>query len=203
MMEDRQWREWTTDFKAGGRSLQTSDLARRLRRSSIEMAGEVGLTIAVCLGVVLLLAHRMLNKPHPVIVSISAVVIAFLAVSVVILFRLRRGSWRSAEQTPRALVALLRRREESRLREARFSMKSSIALGLAVTLWIPWRLWVDWDGYVREPWRAVLGVGGTYALLAVALLVTWRWRIRKEGALKVALEMERSFEDNEKEGGTT
>lgn len=200
MTDDRQWSEWMADFQGGGRPLRAPDLARRMRRSTVVMAAELGLTLTACLGVAGVLAYRLQAEPHPVVAAIVAIVIAFLAASIVAFFRVRHGAWRAAGETPRALAALLRRREESRLREARFSMRSSIILGLAVTLWIPWKLWVDWEGYAREPWRAVVGVGGVYVLLAVALVATRWWRIRKEHSLMAALEMERSFDESETGG---
>ncbi len=200
-MEDRTWNEWSADFKSEGARFDAGAVARRARRSSLVMAAETALTVGVCLGVTGLLVYKATVKPHPVIIAICAAVIAFLAVSAIAFFRVRRGAWRAADQTPRALIALLRRREVSRLREARFSMKSSIALGVAVTLWIPWRLWIDWEGYVREPWRAAIGVGGTYALLALALLATRRWIRRRERALETVREMARSFENGEESKG--
>ncbi|HUT77291.1 MAG TPA: hypothetical protein VM285_06380 [Polyangia bacterium] len=200
-MEDRCWQDWVADFTSEGTRFDPGVVAARVRRSSLVMVLETALTVGICLGLTGLLVYRIWVAPHPVVIAISAVVIAFVAVSAVVFFRVRQGAWRAAEQTPRALVALLRRRESSRLREARFSMKSSIALGLAVTLWIPWRLWVDWDGYCREPWRAVVGVGGIYVLLAVALFATRLWMRRRARALDILLEMERSFETGEENGG--
>lgn len=201
MTEERRWEEWAADFRSGGPTIRAGEVARRARRSGLALAAEAGGTVAASVGVAGVVAHRAWAEPHPVVFAIAAVVIAFLAVTAVVFFRVRRGAWRAHDRSPRELLALLRRREEARIREARFSARAALALGAAVTLWLPWKLWVDWAGYAREPWRAALGIGGVYALLAVSLFGARRWRRSRERALAAIAGMEKGSVDGGEEGG--
>jgi hypothetical protein len=200
MTEERQWSEWENDFRAGGPSIRAEEIARRVRRSTFSIAAELAVTI-VSFGVAAGLVHRMWTKPHPVVVIALAVfLIAVFAVCAIVFFRVQRGAWRSAEHTTRALLALLRRREEARLKGARFSMTLTLVVGVLFTLWVLWFLYASWDTNLREPWRAAIGIGGTYVLLPIALLSYRRWRRSRERALEKISEMERSFVEEENAG---
>jgi hypothetical protein len=77
-----------------------------------------------------------------------------------------------------------------------------IVLGSAVALWLPWKLWVDWAGYSREPWRAIVGIGGVAVLLAVSWIATRRWTRVKARSIAELVELERSYENGGSGGGS-
>lgn len=108
--------------------------------------------------------------PHPIVFVLGGGSVVFVAVWLTMLHRtLGRapaptGSVRAHLHT----TAELARRQE---RWYVFARRSLLAFCGFATLVMPWKAWVDWEMYRAEPWRAVVGFGGFFALSAALFAV--------------------------------
>lgn len=128
------------------------------------------------------------RDPHPTNIAMAVFSAAFVVVWLALLHRNLRASLAPLSGSVKATLALGVERARAQSRWTRVVHRSCLVLGAFVVPWGLSMLWAHWDVYAAEPWRAVVGFGGIYAILAVVWVISSASRRAGE---KEARELER------------
>ncbi|WP_373047125.1 hypothetical protein [Vulgatibacter sp.] len=173
------WNEWQADFTGGGAAIREGELRRYRRRQQRKLAIEVA-AAAVVIGWYGFLLSR---NPAPPTVALGLASTIFLGVYLTYLFLNRHAALRGSDAPTTAWIEVLRRRVEADLRWNRFLGRSIAGAAILGALWAPWQLAHFWSTYRAEPMRAVIGIGGFYAILGGL----WIFRRRQLRQLRAQL----------------
>lgn len=178
-----EWQQWRDDYLAPAGSTPAAapdaaalaaQVARDTRRLWLGFAGE----IAGALFVVVFWAVIVAREPLPALLPMASVSVAGVVGWVGWLLYTYRGQWRPVGDTVRAHLAATLARRQAEARWFAFAQAWTALMGLAVAAWAPVIVRARWERYSAEPWRAVVGFGVAFAILAGCLVYYGRRRTR-------------------------
>lgn len=181
---DAELSTWRGEWQAlGGKEDLASQLVaraakdgRRLRRSAATEVLAATFSSSVCLWLIVR-THGSLE-----VVAMTGLILLFNGAWLTHFFTLRSDLFRPSAEGIDAFVALTRKRMAAEQRWMRFARLWTAALAVPL---VPWSIWVflaHREAYLAAPWRAVVGFGTAFVILAGVFLYTFRKerRLRRE-----------------------
>ena len=129
-------------------------------------------SVAVC---AFWLTTAIASNGKPIHVAMCSAMFLFSGIWLTRLFTLRAEEESTATDD---FIALRRKRLELDLRWNSFSRRAAMGLGILLTPWSAWMLYLGRDFYRAEPWRAVVGFGGIVVILSIVLYGLARKRLK-------------------------
>lgn len=166
--QDEELEMWTKEWQSlGGREGLAEELsarvtrdAKRIRRSVVTEFSAAAFSTA--------LSGWLLVKTQGsvVVVVVVAGILLFNGVWLTRLLTLRENESRGLADGVEGFVALTRRRADNDMRWNRFARNATLALTALVIPWSGWAYFAHREAYAAAPWRAVVGFGTAFAILA-------------------------------------
>ena len=100
------------------------------------------------------------------IVALALANAIFVGVWLTRLFLNLEGTWRAGAETTAAYLDLALERRKAAVRWSTFLTRTLYVLGGAGLVFMTWMIGAHWAIYSKEPYRAVIGVGGFAVILA-------------------------------------
>jgi xanthosine utilization system XapX-like protein len=176
------WNDLQAEFRSGGEPIAPGELHRFRRRERLKMAFEVAAGAAV----VAFYAVALLRRPAPPLVALAIVSVLVVGGFLTYLFTTRHALLTASATDAAQWKALLRDKLDADVRANRLLGRFCIGGAVFGLLWGPWQYFAHEETYRAEPWRAVVGFGVYYAILA-GLWLHHRRTKRRLGEKRAAL----------------
>ncbi|MCP4598982.1 MAG: hypothetical protein GY847_00305 [Proteobacteria bacterium] len=181
--------QWISDFKQAGHRIP--DILKKARHSSIELVLELVSIVVVFPAVIAFAVYQIQGNLNPISILIGVFAAIILGVSGYLFFRLRIGAWKTESETPRALLALLKKQEAARLKELRYSKVILFIVTAFVTVFVPVNYLLGSQKIATTEGLVRLAICCT--VLVGCFIFCRLWKRRKERAMEVIADLERSF----------
>ena len=200
---DDELRRWSEKWQGSGDPVpDIASMVRKARREDVveAIAGCAATLVLVVVGI-----SGIFYFNHPVMVVPSGFLVAFgMVVPGWLLWRRFRVRKMHGESTS-AYLHNLRTRLDEGISVGRTWWPYWLAGGF-VAAWVPWKVYVDWEGYKAEPWRLIVGLTGIALSLGVAVgiqVFTRRKNEREALALDTLIAEMGEGDSTVREGGET
>lgn len=166
--EDKELEMWTKEWQSlGGREGLAEELSTRVTRDAKRIRRSVVIEFAAAAFSTSLGAWLVVEaKGSLVVVVVVAGILLFNGVWLTRLVTLRENESRGLADGVDGFVALTRRRADNDMRWNRFARNAMLALTALVIPWSGWAFLARREMYAAEPWRAVVGFGTAFSILA-------------------------------------
>jgi len=197
MDDDRLIKQWAEDFKRAGH--QIPEISRSVRKSAVYQYVELVINMASYLFVFGYIAYFVTHPPRepwsPWSIFLDIVVTLVFVIALFLYFKFRRGTWRTAEETPRGLLRFLRRQEEARLREARASELLVFIAFVAIFIFAIRKVCIAWREQPDLPMKELALLFITIAIWIGYFFLFRYWTRRKRRNLEKVALLEKSFDN--------
>lgn len=177
-----EWQQWRDDYLgvASGPAAMPDPaaLSARVKRETRRLWRGLALELLAAAGVTVFWLVLLARRATPALLPMACVSVAGVAAWVGYLVHAFRGQWMPRGDTVRAHLAATIARRQAEARWFGFALAWTAVMGLAVAAWAPVILRARWAIYQAEPWRAVVGFGVAFAILAGCLAYYQRRRAR-------------------------
>ncbi len=174
-MSDHDWDQLVSDWKS-----VDAPPPRMLERARTETRRQwASLAVELAAGVMVIgfWVKALWRNPPAVTWLLGFVSIAFVILWEVSLIRTLQGTWSELGRSTHDFLALARRRRQAQVRWLRFVRNCLLGAALFGAVWGPWQYLSFRETYRAEPWRALVGFGAYYGVLAA--LALWNRRRRR------------------------
>ena len=199
MSDDSEWNRWTEDFLDDAASasppVAPEKLVDHARRETRRMALGLAAEVVAAVGVVAFWVWVVSRRPSDTVVAMAGASFAFMVAWVAYLVHVQRSAWSSHGASVRDHMELALRRRHAEARWFTFAQAATALFGLVVAAWAPFMLRAHWALYRAEPWRAIVGFGTAFAILAACLVYYGR---RRDRARREARAWAKALEEGEK-----
>ncbi len=189
MADTELWEQWVNDFKQASHSIP--DISKNTRHSAIKQVLELIPVVVVFPGLIALVIYQTQGYPS----LLGGFTITISAVILFLFFRGRMGAWKAEKETPRALLKLLKKQETARLKEIGPSQIILLIAAAVSTVHIPWKYLTGSQTNSIAEVAARLAV--VYVIVFGTFVVIKLRKKKKEKAIKVIMELEKSFDNGE------
>lgn len=180
----REWQELGSgDDRAAALVARASRDEARMKRAA---AGEIAAVIfssSLCVYL-----DIRTNAAVPVVV-LTALVLLFNGAWLMQYFSVRQDLFASSAEGVDAYIDLTRRRLSAELRWMGYARRWTIGLCVLLAPMLAWFVAYRFDAYAKEPWRAIVGIGGAVCILT-GLFVWMRVKTRRLEAERARFERE-------------